>query len=398
MNSEADIRIGTRISTTELERRWKAVRMQMKERGLDFLVLQNCTDSLGGYLKWFTDLPTRNNYPATVIFPRDDEMITIWHGPRPPAEPSPPAWSIRGVKKRISVPYVPTLGKSSGTFDAEKVVEELAQYKNCNVGLVGTELMSAAFYKCIVEQLNTAKFEDATNMVDAIKAIKSDEEIQLTREVCEMQDSIFEYALTRIQPGKRDYEIHADIVHRCLEMGGEQTNIMVGSAAANVASKQLPLHFWNRRIEEGDQFTLLIEANGPSGLWAELGRTICLGKASLELEEQCELAIKAQKLTLSLLKPGADPAAIFKANNDFMKSIGYPEEKRIFAHGMGYDMVERPAIDCGETMKIAARMNIAVHPSVVSAKAAGWVCENYIIAETGENECLHKTVQKIFEI
>jgi Xaa-Pro aminopeptidase len=258
--------------------------------------------------------------------------------------------------------------------------------------------MSAAFYKYIVEQLTTAKFEDATDMVDAIKAIKSDEEIQLIREVCAMQDELFEYALTRIHPGRRDYEIYADILHKCLEIGGEQTNILGGSVPANTAGKHLPLHFLNRMVEDGDQFTLLLEANGPSGLWAELGRTICLGKASPELKEQCELAIKAQQLTLSLLKPGADPTAIFKANNEFLISSGYPEERRIFAHGMGYDMVERPAIDCGETMKIEARMNIAVHPTVASAKASGWVCENYIISETGEHECLHKTPQKVFVI
>ena len=72
MKTEADIRIRTRISTGELERRWGAVRQAMKERGLDFLIMQGYTDILGGYIKWFTDLPALNNYTTTVIFARDD--------------------------------------------------------------------------------------------------------------------------------------------------------------------------------------------------------------------------------------------------------------------------------------------------------------------------------------
>ena len=397
MTNEAETRIQTRISTNELERRWKAVRQAMKEEGLDFLIVQNCTDFLGGYLKWFTDMPAVNNYPVTVVFPRDDEMTTIWHGPRPPAEPSPPGWSLPGVKKRISLPVLPSLAYTT-TWDAEKVVEELAPYGNCRVGLVGMGFISAVFYKYVVEHLSAAEFTDATGLVDAIKAIKSDEEIHYIREICAMQDAAFEYALTRVQPGRRDREIYADIMHKCLEMGSEQANIMVGSAPAGTAAKTLGVHFGNRVIEEGDQVAVLIESNGPSGFYTEVGRTICLGKVPPELEEQFELAREAQKVTLGMLNPGTDPIVIWDANNEFMRNKGYPEEARIYAHGMGYDMVERPSIMPGETMKIQAGMNIAVHPSVVSDKAFGHVCDNYLVTKTGVKECLHKTPQQIFVV
>ena len=70
MRNEAEIRIPRMISNQELERRWKAVRQVMKEKKLDFLILQNSTDYLGGYVKWFTDMPALHNYPVTVIFSR----------------------------------------------------------------------------------------------------------------------------------------------------------------------------------------------------------------------------------------------------------------------------------------------------------------------------------------
>ena len=393
---ETKARIQTIVSINELERRWKAVRQAMKERRIDFLILQNASAHFCGYVRWFTDMSVGDGYPATVIFPRDDEMTTIWHGPRPPAEPNPPSWSLRGVKKRISVPILPSLGYSS-IFDAEKVVAELARYKNCRIGLVGMGFISAALYQYVTEHLDTARFEDATDLVDMIKAIKSDEEIKLTRDTCKLQDSVFKYVLTRLQLGRTDKELYRDVVNKCLELGSEQMNIMVGSAPSGTAARTYQTHLLsNRVIEDGDQFSILIETDGPGGLWGELGRTVCLGRVSPELKEQFELDREAQKVTLELLKPGNDPVAIWDANNEFMRLIGYPEEMRLYAHGQGYDMVERPSLNPGETMRLQARMNIAVHPTVSSAKALVSLCENYIISETGEAECLHKTAQKIF--
>lgn len=395
MSNDEAARIRTRASKQELERRWTAVRKAMKERGLEFLIMQNCTDVLGGYVKWFTDMPPRHNYPCTVIFPVDEEVTTVWHGPRPPAEPSPPAWCLTGVKRRISAPYLPSFAYTK-TWDAEKVVEELKPYKNCRVGWVGLGFIAAAFYNYVAKNLKGAKFEDATDMVDEIKAIKSDEEIGFIRQLCLEQDEIFKYTLTVVKPGRKEYEVHADILHRCNQLGCENANIMVGSEPAGRPSPMIPLHFNNKIIQDGDQVFILIESNGSSGIYAEIGRIICLGKVSPELKVQFELAQRAQKVTLDLLKPGANPVDIWNANNAFLRSVGYPEERRIYAHGMGYDMVERPSLDPGETMKIQARMNIAVHPSVVSPKAFGHVCENFLVKETGAPECLHKTEQKLF--
>src|SRR5437016_1147784 len=66
--STASERITTAISTRELERRWRAARAEMSARQLDALVMQNANDWLGGYVKWFTDIPATNGYPKTVIF------------------------------------------------------------------------------------------------------------------------------------------------------------------------------------------------------------------------------------------------------------------------------------------------------------------------------------------
>jgi hypothetical protein len=73
-------RVETPISMPELERRWAAVRKEMAARNIDALITQNSSDWLGGYVKWFTDVPAHNDYPRNIIFHRDDLMTVVEMG------------------------------------------------------------------------------------------------------------------------------------------------------------------------------------------------------------------------------------------------------------------------------------------------------------------------------
>jgi Xaa-Pro aminopeptidase len=398
----AQERISVQISTQELERRWKAVRAAMKAEGIDFLIMQNTNQWLGGYVKWFTDVPAFNGYPTTVIFPREDEMTVINIGPKMDPESlltdlSTKDWALRGVKNRFTAPYFPTLHYSK-TYDAELVVRLLKPMKDCTIGFVALGHIPAPFYNYIKTNLTAATVTDATDSVDTIKAVKSDEEIDLIKKTAAIQDTAMEKALAAVKPGKKDFEIMALVQHTVQNLGSEQQLIMASSAPMGTPCPMLKRHFMNREMRKGDQFTLMIEVNGPGGLYTELGRTFVLGKASDELLEACEIAKEAQKVTINLLKPGAEPKDLLAANNEFLRSKGMPVEKRLYAHGQGYDLVERPAIRDDEPMKLRANMNITIHPIAASKTAFAWVCDNYLVTERGASECLHKTPKKIFEV
>ena len=257
MTGASEPRIRIKMSKNELERRWRAVREAMKEAGLDFLVMQNYTGILGGYVKWFSDMSAHNNYPYTLIFPREDGMITIKHGPKQTRDST-----IHGIKKQINVPALPSFGFSS-TFEAEAVVEELSRFPNCHVGLVGMGYINVAFHDYLTRHLNTAKFSNATDLVDNIKAVKSEEEIEHIKEICAIQDAAFEYALTLVKPGRRDYEVLADIMRYSLLAGSEEANLAVGSARPGTATPSGGTgESGSRMIQEGDQVTILIETSG----------------------------------------------------------------------------------------------------------------------------------------
>lgn len=390
-------RLTTCISTGELERRWRAAREAMKSLGIDFLLMRNDEEFLGGYVRWFSDFPARNSYPFTVIFPVDDEMTLISCAGNPPAEPPPPAWAVRGVKKRLGAPYFASFHYTS-TLDAELAVGVLKEKKGATIGLVGMSFFPVPFYEYLRKHLEGSTFVDATDQIDRIKVIKSSEEIELIKRAAELQDGVMEHVRKAIKPGRRDFEILAEAEYSAIMQGSERQLIQVGSCPPGTPAKWQHRHFQNRVIRDGDEIKVLIEVNGPGGYYAELGRVLSLGKPSQELQEAFGVAVEAQQRTLDMLKPGANPKEIWDVHNEFLQEKGYAPERRLYAHGQGYDLVERPSIRYDEPMRIKVGMNITIHPFAASPRVWAAVADNYMVTETGVGPCLHRTPKEIIVI
>jgi Xaa-Pro aminopeptidase len=393
-------RLQTPISTTELERRWAAVRAAMERDKIDVLLMQNNNDHMGGYVKYFTDLPATNGYPFTVVFPRDDLMTLVSMGPF--GGDSNPAANgdgmSRGVKQWLTTPSFASC-RYTASYDAELAAKALAPYAGGTIGLVGTAGMSFALVDYLQKgRFSNSRFVDAADLVDRIKVIKSAEERELIRRTAVMQDGAMRAAFAAIEPGMRDRDIAA--IAQCYSQrhGSENGIYLCASMPADKPSAFSQRHYQNRVIQEGDVMALLVEDSGPGGMYAELGRTAVVGKASAELTDEFAFALEARKFNLDLLKPGAPCADIFAAYNDFMRKNGRPEEKRLHCHGQGYDLVERPLIRSDEPLSIEKDMNIVVHPTYIRGHVLSWVCDNYLIEADGPSERLHRFPEAITEL
>ncbi len=386
------------ISTAELERRWKAVRAAMAERGIDVLVMQNSNEFSGGYVKWFTDLPSGNGTMTTVIFPKDDLMTVVAPGPFG-VDTKPPAGDPvrRGVKRFLASPNF--MGASFTTaLDNANVEKALAEFSGATIGLVAQGSMGHALGEHLKRgKLGNAKYVDATELVDQLMVIKSDEEIALIRATAQLQDRAMRAAFDAVKPGIRDIEVTAAAENFTRVAGAEYGLLMGASSPIGAAVMIQPRHLQNRVIRAGDQFVLLVETTGPGGFFCELGRTCVLGKATQSMQDEFAFAFEAQTLTASMLKDGASCADVWNAYNDFMAKNGRPKENRLYCHGQGYHLVERPLVRFDETMRLAARMNIAVHPMYHSKDTYTWICDNFLIAEHGA-ERLHAFPQEIVEL
>jgi Xaa-Pro aminopeptidase len=386
------------VSTAELERRWKATREMMRANKIDYLVIQNSEEFLGGTVRWFTDFSARDQFPMTVIFPVHDEMTTINCGGDPPAEQWPPPWAARGIKNRLGAPYFPTI-QYTNTYEAELTVSVLKEKKKPTIGLVERAFISVTFYEYLTKHLPDATFVDATEWVDEIKVIKSPEEIELIKGTAALQDAAMEHLKKTLKPGMRDFEVLAELQYSTVRNGSERQLILVGSGPLGTMARYGVRHFQNRIIKEGDQVSFVLETNGPGGYYTEILRIFMVGKKpSQELQDAFGVAVEAQALTASRLKPGTDPKEIWDMNNDFLKKNGYPPTTRLYAHGQGLPLVERPLIRYNETWRLKAGMNITVHPLVVRKDVFTVVGDNYIIGKDGVGLCLHKFPKEIVVI
>jgi Xaa-Pro aminopeptidase len=385
------------VSPAELRRRWSAVRAAMRGLGIDALVVQNSSDWVGGYIRWFSNQPATNGYPSSVVFPLEGGMSLIEQGPFDGLRVMAQAESAAtGIARRLTTPSYPSVGYS-GHYDADLALAELKSLDARRVGLVAPASMYHSFGARLTAVLGGAVV-DATDLVDRIKAVKSAEERAFIRQVAAMQDEVMARVREFIRPGLKDFEIAAYAQYVGQQLGSEQGIFLCSSAPPGQAATFRPRSMQGRVLQRGDVLSLLVENNGAGGYYTELSRMLVLGRAAQELKDAHAAVLEAQRYALTLLKPGASAAGIFEQHNAYLRRQRIPEERRLSIHGMGYDMVERPLIRNDEDMALAAHMAIVCHPGILNERMFVHNTEIYLIPEDGAPECLHRTPREIIEL
>lgn len=392
-------RLNHPVSRGELERRWGAIRAAMADRGLDVLVMQNNNDYVGGFVRYFTDIPATNGYPVTVVFPREEPMTVIRHGRRgedlaidPDHDPV-----LRGVGRAVAEPFMSS-AHYTRLDDAALALDALRPFATGSIGLVGTSQIPLAFGEHLKTELSGARFDEATELVNKVRAIKSAEELECVRATAALQDAAMAAAWAAVEPGRRDSELAAIAQHTAAELGSEQGIYWCASAPIGEPARVAHPHSQHRVMREGDLFYLMIEVNGPGGMYTELGRICVLGSLPQRYAEEYEFCLEAQRFCNGLLQPGAAPADVWAEYNDFLRRGGRPEEDRLHCHSQGTDLVEPPLVRAEDPMAIAADMNIACHPRYVVDGFCAWVCDNLITRADGTVEEIHKFGKQIVEL
>jgi Xaa-Pro aminopeptidase len=365
---------------------------------LDALVVQNSSDWVGGYIRWFSNQPATNGYPTSLVFPLEGGMSLVEQGPFDGCKvASQGDLAATGIARRLSTPSYPSVGYS-GNYDADIVVSELKRLDARRIGFVAPASMYHSFGRRLTDVLGQDSIVDATDFVDQIKAVKSDEERGLIAQVAEMQDEVMRQVSRVIRPGLTDFEVAAFAQYVGQQLGSEQGIFLCSSAPAGQAATFRPRSMQGRTIERGDVFSLLIENNGAGGFYTEMSRIFVLGTASQELRDAHAAVLEAQRYALTLLKPGTPCSEIFARHNAYLSENSMAPERRLSMHGMGYDMVERPLIRSDENMRIEQNMAIVCHPGILNERMFVHNTEIYLIEAAGPSLSLHKTPKQIFEI
>ena len=385
------------VSRGELERRWALLRSHMRARGIDAILAQSTdTTNSPGSTRWLTDAV--GAYRLVVMFFADAPMVVIEHGPQggkrvlddDPARP--------GVGEVHTVAQFPAIAYTQD-YEARIVAAVLRERGVRKLGLVNPGIMPHAIVAAVETALaGQAVITDETAFLDMAKAIKSPEEQAMIRRAVAMHDAVFGKLIEKLRPGMRDIDAACIIHDEGRKLGSTHGTILAGSAPPGQPAPILPPHLQGRTIRSGDYMNVLLENTGPGGWFGELARPISFGKASAELLEGFEKVCAAQEETRRRMVAGTRCADIFVAHNAYMTAHGMPAEQRIYAHGQGYDIVERPLIRDDETMVLAPDMFFAVHPLQVNKGLFVFVCDNCFIPASGAPGWEHATARRVFEL
>ena len=387
-------RLKSPIPRAELERRNSSLQSAMKAKGLDCIVSQNLTQYMGGGNRWLTDTLAENNYPQSTILPAEGDVRYIACS-GPPLDLYPPSHLLRIGKPYDAAPYFSPFHFTKD-WEGRFVVRWAKENNAKKIGISGFGMFQWNFYDYIEKNLPGVELIDVAPMFDELRAIKSEVDISCIEKSAHVADKVMGYIIAFAQPGVREYEVRSKIMQLVSDHGGEEIITLMGSAPRGETFSPLPSFYQNRVLEKGDALYVCLKCSGPGGFFTTVGRMFSIGcEPSKQMQNGFDNALAAQEKLVGMLKPGADPAEIFKSYNDYLASIGCKREEGLFAHGQGYDHIERPSVQAGETMKLAQGMCLSINTSLVSSCESMFCADSFLLEKDGARK-LHKTPGIIF--
>ena len=390
INEKVRERVRFPISDAELERRYALISAAMKEQNVDMVIASNDNMYLGGYVRYFLDIPGENAYAISSVFTKEGDLYSVYSGN--PATPTPPEWCARHIKERLATPYFRTLDYT-GNYDAIVMVDIAKKIGAKKIGLISPNILGSTMVDYIRAN-SGAEVVNFTRTIDEIKAVKSEEELERVWQSAKMHDDGFEYIKSIIKPGMYEYELRAAVREWLWLNGSEEQLIMMGSATNGTWTPFFTSYYQGRQIQEGYDVLFMIEANGPGGYYTEVGRTFCLSEPSQALSDIWDTSKRIQHALADALKPGVKISDMHKLYQKLVTEAGFPEEHRLLMHGQGYDLVEWPGTQPDDEGIIKEGMVYAIHPHLNNSVASGYCCDDFLVTKDGSIR-MHKHPQEL---
>ncbi len=371
------------LSPQERDRRHRALREAMAGAGYDVLLFASLGhDNQRGPVRYVSNWrsPTFSDY---ALLPLEGEMTLCTHYPKYVDL----ARGRCGVEKAVATPY--------GQEDSAVIAKLLADWGAKRLGLVSPATMSAAFHQSLLAALPSGvETADATDLFEAVRCIKSDEEFGLIGEAVRLGDLAFETFCEAVAPGRKEYEVLADVEHVLRLEGAEEVFFIVGSGERPVN------RFWDmadRTLEKGDAVIFCIEHCASGGYWSQFIRTVTLGPAREEVLRTYEVLHRALQRAEETLKPGVPARDVARAVTETVAAAGLKEGNHP-GHGQGLDIVEAPFLGPTNETPLAAGMHMILHPHSAFPEGGGlWVGDPYRVTPSGA-ERLSVSPQDLREI
>jgi Xaa-Pro aminopeptidase len=240
---------------------------------------------------------------------------------------------------------------------------------------------------------------DGTALVDKLLMHKSESEIAAVRRAAKVADEAYAEFLKAVRPGRRQYEIVADMEAHLRARGCPDNFMIIGSGGKDVLGMTPPSE---RRIAAGDLVTTELTPS-VEGYFAQICRTLVVGKANDAQRRAFAVFAEALEAGIDAVRPGVRAADVARAENDVFRKHGLGEYTtsqwtRVRGHGMGLFADSKPHILEDVETVLEPGMALVVHPNTYHPEAGYIVLGDAVVVTDRGAEVLCKTPRQLFEV
>jgi Xaa-Pro aminopeptidase len=230
---------------------------------------------------------------------------------------------------------------------------------------------------------------DVTPLLEEIKAIKTDHDIERLRLVNEIAGMGMDAFKEAARPGRTEIEIAA-AVESAIALGTGYGRARVTRGFATVSSGPDAAVGWQyfrsraRAVENGD-WVLLELGTVVDGYWSDHTRTVVAGTASDAQRDVFAAARAACTAALAACVPGIVGDDVDRASREACAAAGYTQFPHHTGHGVGFRYHEgRPGLVPGGSDVVAEAMVVAIEPGIYEEGLGGvrWE-ENAVVTASG---------------
>ena len=293
------------LSIEERDRRYKIVRGEMAQRGIDCLLLPANTgrwEQLQGDSRYLT---TIGGFATEVftVFPREGE-VTAYIFNRAAWWKQAQQWvaDVRDGRNRWgqnAIERISELGLQKGSIG----ISGLAGLFRAPEGIIPYSSV-----KAIQDAFPQAKIVNATEMMQEIRAVKSAEEVSMLERSAWIVEKTIEAMVENANPGVSEKELYGAMVHAMLANGGELPTLFFLSAGPGLSNSSfVPTDY---RIQKGDRIIDEIEAKY-GGYGAQAVCPVVMGTPDDEYQKMIDISRACFDAILGAMKPGVTFGALF---------------------------------------------------------------------------------------
>ncbi|SHN12303.1 M24 family metallopeptidase [Gracilibacillus kekensis] len=257
-----------------------------------------------------------------------------------------------------------------------------------NIGFEKNDLTYALYEK--YRNVISVDFIPASGLIEKLRLIKDQDELNILKEACKIADDAFEHILQYIKPGVKEIDVANELEFYMRKQGATSSSfdIIVASGYRSALPHGVAS---SKEIKSGELVTLDFGALY-KGYSSDITRTVAVGEISDELKTIYRTVLEAQIKGVEGLKAGMTAKEADALTRDHIDLKGYGEYfGHSTGHGLGLDVHEMPALSFRSSETLMSGMVVTVEPGIYVPNVGGCRIEDDVLIREDGSERLTKS-------